>query len=128
MHENLGRIGKIFPVYVDVRDETSVALAIKGSDAVSHYVEDRAMSFEAVHEIGALNVAHQSAILGIRHLVHISGIGADIYSSSDYVRARSGVPPIPDVFGENVRTASDNGPVSTPMKTGILCQHATTCS
>jgi hypothetical protein len=34
----------------------------------------------------------------------------------------SGVPPIPDVFGENVWSAPHNGLFSPPAKTGILCQ------
>ncbi len=56
-------LGEIQPVYADVRDESSVALAIEGSDAiincVSLYVENGAETFEAIHELGALNVAHQ---------------------------------------------------------------------
>lgn len=87
-----GQAGEILPVYADVRDETSVALAIDGCDAVINavglYVEDGAENFEAVHELGALNVAHQTAILRINRLVHISGIGADLHSESRYVRAR----------------------------------------
>lgn len=85
--------GGVQPVYADVRDETSVALAIDGSDAVVNavglYVEKGADTFEAVHELGALNVAHQSATLGIDRLVHVSGIGANLHSQSNYVRARA---------------------------------------
>lgn len=81
------------PVYADVRDETSVALALDGCDgavnAVGLYVEHGAESFEAVHELGAMNVAHQCAVRGIGRLVHVSGIGADVYAKSHYVRARA---------------------------------------
>jgi NADH dehydrogenase len=84
---------EIQAVYADVRDESSVALAINGSDAVincvSLYVENGAETFEAIHELGALNVAHQSAELGIKRLVHISGIGADLRSKSSYVHSRA---------------------------------------
>ena len=87
------QIGLVQPVYADVRDESSVALAMDGSDAavnaVGLYVEKGAESFEAVHELGALNVAYQSATLGVDRLVHISGIGADLDSESSYVRARA---------------------------------------
>ena len=87
-------------------DETSVGLAMEGSDAVINavglYVENGAETFEAVHEIGALNVAHQAATLGIDRLVHISGIGADRYSKSPYVRARGkGELLVMDVFSRS---------------------------
>jgi NADH dehydrogenase len=80
-------------IYADVRDETSVALAMDGCDAVINavglYVERGAETFESVHELGALNVAHQCATQDIRRLIHISGIGADLNSESSYVRARA---------------------------------------
>jgi len=87
------RGGDLQPVYADLRDETSVAQAVEGADAVVNtvglYVERGAETFEAVHELGALNVAHQAATLGVDRLVHISGIGADLNSESRYVRARA---------------------------------------
>lgn len=88
-----GQTGEILPVYADVRDETSVALAMDASDAVVNavglYVERGAETFEAVHELGAVNVAHQCAVQDIARLIHISGIGADLHSPSHYVRARA---------------------------------------
>ena len=90
--QHAGKTGKTSRVYADVRDETSVALAMEECNAVVNavglYVEAGMESFEAVHELGALNVAHQCAVLGIDRLIHISGIGADMYSKSHYVRAR----------------------------------------
>ncbi len=65
------------------------------------YVEHGAETFEAVHELGAVNVAHQAANLGVHRLVHISGIGADLYSPSDYIRARAkGELLVSDVFAQ----------------------------
>lgn len=95
----------ILPVYADVRDESSVALATAGSDAVINavglYVQTGSEGFEAVHELGALNVAHQASALGVKRLVHISGLGADLYSVSDYIRARAkGELLVQDVFPE----------------------------
>jgi NADH dehydrogenase len=95
--------GQIQPVYADVRDESSVALAMEGSDAVincvSLYVESGAETFEAIHELGALNVAHQAAVLGVKRLVYISGIGVDLRSKSAYVHARAkGELLVSDVF------------------------------
>ena len=83
----------IEPVYADVRDATSVGLALDGCraavNAVGLYVERGAATFTAVHEVGAQNVARQCAETGISRLVHISGIGTDKSSPSAYVRARA---------------------------------------
>lgn len=85
--------GEVHPVYADVRDETTVAQALEGSDAavnaVGLYVEKGAETFEAVHELGALTVAQQATAQGLRRLVLISGIGADPHSEAGYVRARA---------------------------------------
>lgn len=82
----------IEPIYADIRDETSVALAVDNCgaavNAVGLYVERKAETFELVHEIGALNVAHQAIEQGLQSLVHISGIGADLVSPSRYVHSR----------------------------------------
>lgn len=101
--KGLSERGEIEPVYADVRDESSVALAIKGSDVVincvSLYVESGAETFEAVHELGALNVAHQAAVFGVGRLVHVSGIGVDLRSKSSYVHSRAkGELLVSDVF------------------------------
>jgi NADH dehydrogenase len=91
--ESPGKVREVLQVYADVRDETSVALAMEGCDAVVNsvglYVESGSETFEAVHELGALNVAHQCAIQKVGRLIHISGIGADMNSESSYVRARA---------------------------------------
>ena len=93
------------PVYADVRDETSVALVIDETDAVinavSLYIERGAETFEAMHELGALNVAHSAAKSHVACLVHVSGIGADLYSDSTYVRSRAkGELLVMDVFSQ----------------------------
>ena len=67
--------------------------AVAGSDGVvntvGHYVEQKGATFEAIHGQGAMHVARASATTGVRRLVHISGIGADLGSESPYVRARA---------------------------------------
>jgi NADH dehydrogenase len=86
-------VGDVTAVYADVRDETSLALAVEGAQAVVNavglYVERGSESFEAVHAQGALNVVRQARQAGAQRLVHISGIGADARSSSSYVRSRA---------------------------------------
>jgi NADH dehydrogenase len=91
--DSAGTSGQIVPTYADVWDEISVAPAVKGADAVvntvGHYVERGKSTFEAIHGQGAMHVARASASAGVRRLVHISGLGADLASGSPYVRARA---------------------------------------
>jgi NADH dehydrogenase len=86
-------VENVSAVYADVRDETSIAMAIEGAEAVVNavglYVERGKETFEAVHGQGALHVARQAGQAGIGRLIHISGIGADPQSESSYVRSRA---------------------------------------
>jgi uncharacterized protein YbjT (DUF2867 family) len=80
-------------VRADVHDETSIAAALAGAfaavNAVSLYVErpDRE-TFHAVHVEAAARIARLARETGVERLVHVSGIGADPASASDYIRAR----------------------------------------
>ncbi len=84
---------QLVQLYADVRDETSVASALEGCDAavnaVGLYSEKRSETFRAVHELGAMHVARQASRAGVKALVHMSGIGADLISQSKYVRSRA---------------------------------------
>ena len=79
-------------VEADVRDEQSVVAAIAGVDAVvnavSLYVERGEETFHSVHVASARRVAVQAQRVGIRQLVHVSGIGSDPRSRSLYIRKR----------------------------------------
>jgi len=83
---------RVTVVYADVRDQGSVEAAIAGADAVvdavSAYVEKGGVTFEAVHVRGAENVAREAVAAGVARFVLVSGIGADRYSSSPYIRSR----------------------------------------
>ncbi|MGH8587350.1 MAG: complex I NDUFA9 subunit family protein [Gammaproteobacteria bacterium] len=85
--------GDVEVVYADVRDGTTVAQAVRDSDAVVNavglYVEQGEATFQAVHVDGAQEVARVAREAGIPRLVHISGIGADANSASSYVRSRA---------------------------------------
>jgi uncharacterized protein YbjT (DUF2867 family) len=80
-------------VKADVRDETSVESAFTGAHAVVNavglYVERGEETFDAIHIQGAAHVARQAKGQGLARLVHVSGIGADLTSTSRYVRARA---------------------------------------
>lgn len=97
--------GRVSAIQADVRDAASVAVAVVGADgvvnAVSAYVEKGGVTYTAVHERGARNVASQCAKHGISGLVQISGIGADSTSPSKYIRSRGrGEALVRDAFPE----------------------------
>ena len=57
-------------------------------NAVSLYVEQGQETFHSVHVESAQRVAAQARRAGVQRLVHVSGIGADAASTSQYVRKR----------------------------------------
>ena len=85
--------GHVLSVYADVADEKAVGRVLEGCTAVVNavglYVESGTDTFSNVHELGAMHVARQSARAGVKVLVHLSGIGADLNSQSSYVRSRA---------------------------------------
>ena len=76
----------------DPRDERSVEAAVAGADgvvnAVSLYVERGSDTFHSVHVEAAAMIASVARRVGVKRLVHISGIGADAASPSPYIRSR----------------------------------------
>jgi uncharacterized protein YbjT (DUF2867 family) len=92
-HSQLGRDDpQLRSVYADIHDERSVADALAGAYAVvnmvSFYVEQGQETFHSVHVESAERVATQAHQVGVKRLVHISGIGADPASQSRYIQAR----------------------------------------
>jgi NADH dehydrogenase len=80
-------------IEADVHDEASVAAALAGAygvvNAVSLYVERGGReTFHAVHVEAAARIARLAREAGVERLVHVSGIGADPASSSDYIHNR----------------------------------------
>ena len=84
---------RLRPIDGDIRSRQSVADAITGArgvvNSVSLYVEHGKETFHAVHVEGAQRVSVEARRLGVKQLVHISGIGADAQSRSPYIRSRS---------------------------------------
>ena len=80
-------------VHADVGDDASVAAALENAwgavNAVSLYVERGSLTFQAVHVAAAERVAAAARRAGVARLVHVSGIGADPLSPSEYVRSRA---------------------------------------
>jgi uncharacterized protein YbjT (DUF2867 family) len=77
---------------VDIHDAGSVRKALAGADAavnaVSLYVERGSETFQSVHVDAARDVARTAREAGVQRLIHISGIGSDPNSSSNYIKAR----------------------------------------
>ena len=78
---------------VDIGDKRALAHVLEGAYAavncVGLYHETRTDSFEDIHVIGARNIAEVARDSGVRRLVHISGIGVNLKSTSTYIRART---------------------------------------
>lgn len=87
-----GVVGQVEPVACNIRDDASLRAVIRSADAVVNCVGVLngvgANTFDAVQSEGAGRVARIAAELGVERLVHISAIGADAGSDSDYARTK----------------------------------------
>ncbi len=83
-----GTVGQVEPVFCNIRDDESVRSVLKGADVVVNCVGILAPNgkntFDAIQHEGAERIARVAAAEGISRMVHISAIGADIDSESDY--------------------------------------------
>ncbi len=88
-----GTPGQVEPILCNIRDDASVRAAMQGADVVVNCVgileESGKNSFEAVQKDGAARVARIAAESGVARMVHISALGADAASSSEYARTKA---------------------------------------
>lgn len=88
-----GVVGQVEPVLCNIRDDASVASVMKGADAIVNCVgvlaEAGKNTFNAVQSEGAARIARLAAEAGITRMVHLSAIGADADSDSDYARTKA---------------------------------------
>jgi uncharacterized protein YbjT (DUF2867 family) len=84
----LSAVGQTQFVAGDIRDADRVAAAVEGSDAVVNLVGVLKGDFDGIHVDGARNVAAACAAAGVGSLVHLSAIGADPASPSNYGRSK----------------------------------------
>lgn len=89
----LGDVGQIEVVQANVRNAPSVARAVDGAEAVVNLVgvlwESGRQKFQTLHVMGAKTIAEQAKAAGVKRLVQISALGADINSSSKYQRTKA---------------------------------------
>ncbi|WP_436642223.1 complex I NDUFA9 subunit family protein [Microbaculum sp. FT89] len=89
----LGGVGQIHAVQANIRNRESIDRAVAGSDAVVNLVgilyESGRQSFDVVQAFGPGAVAAAARDAGVGRMVHISAIGADANSESDYARTKA---------------------------------------
>lgn len=89
----LGDVGQIEVVQANVRNVPSVARAVDGAEAVVNLVgvlwENGRQKFQTLHVMGAKTVAEQAKAAGAARLVQVSALGADVNSSSRYLRTKA---------------------------------------
>ncbi|MFD1786110.1 complex I NDUFA9 subunit family protein [Sphingomonas floccifaciens] len=83
----LGELGQTQFVAADVRKPESVARAIAGVDAVVNLVGAFA-DMTALHVTGSETIAQAAHDAGVGALVHVSAVGADPESASEYGRSK----------------------------------------
>ncbi|MBM3502415.1 MAG: complex I NDUFA9 subunit family protein [Alphaproteobacteria bacterium] len=88
-----GDVGQIVPVLCNVRSDSSVAAAIDGAEVVVNLVgvlhSGGEQSFEALHEEAPARIARLAGTAGVRRVVHVSALGADLESPSAYARSKA---------------------------------------
>jgi uncharacterized protein YbjT (DUF2867 family) len=79
-------------IAADAHDERSLEAVVMSADgvvnAISLYVEHGRDTFRAVHVEAVARIAKVARQAGTKRFVHLSGIGADVASSSPYIRNR----------------------------------------
>ncbi|MEM9319463.1 MAG: complex I NDUFA9 subunit family protein [Pseudomonadota bacterium] len=88
-----GAVGQVEPVLANVRDDASVQAAIRGADAVvscvSVTVQHGKQTFSFVQHHGTARIGRIAAEEGVERVVHVSAIGADKDSPSDYASTKA---------------------------------------
>ncbi|MDR6624927.1 complex I NDUFA9 subunit family protein [Caulobacter segnis] len=88
----LGDVGQIEVVQANVRVPSSVARALDGAEACVNLVgvlwESGRQKFQSIHAMGARNVAEAAAKAGLKRLVHVSAIGANVDAAAKYARSK----------------------------------------
>lgn len=91
--KSAGAVGQIVPWAVDVRDDVSVVRALKDADIAVNLIgalyETADWSFATVHVDAAARIARLAREAGVQRLVHVSALGADAASPSDYARSKA---------------------------------------
>ncbi|MBO0345572.1 complex I NDUFA9 subunit family protein [Roseibium sp. CAU 1637] len=89
----MGLPGQVMPMQANLRYRWSVDRAVQGADAVVNCVGLLApsgkQSFDAVQAFGPRAIAEAARSAGLSGITHVSAIGADPKSASDYARSKA---------------------------------------
>ena len=89
----LGAVGQIVPLYAPLTDAAAIGRAVEGAEVVVNLVgilaEARSGDFTRVQGTGPRLIAEAASRAGVRHLVHVSAIGASGTSRSGYGRSKA---------------------------------------
>src|SRR5688500_7529100 len=84
----LGQVGQVGFIEAALRHAESVARAVDSASAVINLCGVFGRAMHATHVDGARTTAEAAKKAGARSLIHISAIGADPQSKSDYGRTK----------------------------------------
>ncbi|MGE3146121.1 MAG: complex I NDUFA9 subunit family protein [Pseudorhodoplanes sp.] len=88
----IGSVGQIHAVQANIRYPASIEAAVRGADVAVNLAailfERGNQTFESVHAEGAERVALAASAFGAR-MVHVSALGADPDSTSEYARTKA---------------------------------------
>jgi len=84
----LGSVGQVSNIAADLGRPETIAPAVDGADAVINLVGIFKGNLEQIHVHGAGKLAAAAKAAGAKAFVHISAIGADINSPSEYGRTK----------------------------------------
>ena len=84
----LGGVGQVSAIAADLGRAKSIDLAVEGADAVINLVGVFKGDLDAIHVEGAGKAAAAAKSAGAKAFVHVSAIGADPASPSDYGRTK----------------------------------------
>ena len=89
----LGDVGQIDVVQANIRNQPSIERALDGATASLNLAgilrETGRQGFQAIHVMGAKNVAEAAWGMGVRRIVQISALGADPAGPSKYARTKA---------------------------------------
>ena len=102
-----GFVGQVEPIQANIRDDDSTRRVVAGATAVINCVgvlaESGKQTFDALLDDGAARIARVAAEEGVARLVHVSAIGADERSDSEYAAAKGrGEAAVRDAFPDAV--------------------------
>jgi len=99
----LGDTGQVVPWPANITRPDQVEAAVKGAEYVVNLVgilfKSKNQNFNNIHEIGASTIAECASLAGVKRLIHVTAIGADDDSPSEYGRSKAaGMKSVKSVF------------------------------